>query len=343
MKVLMITNMYPSEEYPSRGIFIKSQIDSIAKEGIDVDLMFIDAWESRSAYIKAIAELRKRLRYASYDIVHAHYGFSGLVARMQFQVPLLVSFCGGDILGNPNAKGKKTLSSRLYTVLSQILALMTPAVIVKSKEMQRRLMKQKDVYIIPNGVDFQRFIPMRKSEVRKRLGLDLKKKYVLFPSNARWIRKRYDLARDAVSALKEHYDIELITLYHQAPECVPSYMNACDAVIMTSLWEGSPNVIKEAMACNTPIVSVDVGDVKQIIADCEGCYLSKRTVSDLARNLEYVIQVNKKTAGRNRVENLEIQKTARKIIQIYRRLHHHQQKKEFGTNSWKRTRSQAVL
>jgi glycosyltransferase involved in cell wall biosynthesis len=120
-------------------------------------------------------------------------------------------------------------------------------------------------------------------------------------------------------------------------------MNASDAIILTSLWEGSPNVIKEAMACNVPIVSVDVGDVKQVLSGCEGCYLSAPGAKPLAHALEEVLSKDTRTTGRERIADLEIQKTAKRIIEIYRRLHHHHRRKQCGIITWKRPSSQTVL
>lgn len=326
MKVLMVTNMYPSERYPSRGSFIKSQIDSIRRKGIDIEILFIDAWSSRFAYMKAVGRLWRKVRTGSYDIVHAHYGFSGIIARMQWRVPVIVSFCGGDILGNPDIRERRSLSSRIYTAGSQILAHFVPVVIVKSEEMRRRLMKQSNVYVIPNGVDFNKFFPENRSTARKRLGLDPRKKIILFPSNANWIRKGAELARAAVAALNGRHDVEFITLYGQDPATVPVYMNASDAVIMTSMWEGSPNVIKEAMACNIPIVSTDVGDVKEIISDCSGCFIVRRHVKDISRKLHKVLSEYDRTNGREYIEALEIGKIADRIIDLYSQLSFHRRK-----------------
>ena len=115
-------------------------------------------------------------------------------------------------------------------------------------------------------------------------------------------------------------NVELVVLHSGPQETVPAYMNACDVLVLTSYWEGSPNVIKEAMACNLPVVSVDVGDVAHILDGCQGCYIAKRNARDVASKLECVLEQNRRTNGRECIRDLEIQTIARKIIRLYRKV-----------------------
>lgn len=321
MKVLMVINNYPTPELPSSGSFIKSQIDSIRNEGIEVDILFINALISRFEYLKAAITVFKKSWKHQYDLIHAHYGFCGIIARMQWRVPVLVSFMGDDILGSPLSNGRRSLSSIVWVILSQILSFFIAAVIVKSFEMKKKLLKKTNVFVIPNGVDFKQFRPISQQNAKTKLALNQKKKYVLFPSRPEIHRKCYPIVNDAVQIVKKKWDyIELITLHSNFHEIVPYYMNACDIMVLASYWEGSPNVIKEGMACNIPIVSVDVGDVKEIIGSCTGCEIVRRNAIDIANALEMLLNKPKRTHGREMIHHLEIQKVAKEIIGIYNRI-----------------------
>jgi teichuronic acid biosynthesis glycosyltransferase TuaC len=321
MKVLMVTNMYPSAQKPHSGSFIKSQIDSIRREGIDVDVLYLDTKSKQYNYIKGWYTIFKKSWDQSFDLIHAHYGYCGMVSKLQFRLPVIVSYCGGDVLGSPNIKGEKTLFDKIMLPLGWILSMVVSAAIVKSQEMKDRLPRTQNIFVIPNGVDFDFFTLMKKSVARKKVGLAKNKKYILFPANPSWIRKCYPVAKEAVDILKQKgNNVELVVLHSKPQKTVPAYMNACDALVLTSYWEGSPNVIKEAMACNLPVVSVDVGDVAQILDGCQGCYIVKRDATDVAAKLEIVLGENRRTNGRECIQDLEIQTIARKIRRLYHKV-----------------------
>ncbi|UCG52460.1 MAG: glycosyltransferase [Candidatus Latescibacterota bacterium] len=319
--ICMVTNMYPTEEQPGFGAFVKSQIDSIAAEGHEVSLLLIGGRASAWNYAAAIGRLRDMLNEKHFDIVHAHYGLSGLVACMQRACPVVVSFCGDDLLGTSNGRGGVTFKSRGIVWVDQLVALRADGVIVKSQKMRPRLRfasAREKAVVIPNGVDFGLFRPIDREIARKELGLPRDKRYVLFPSMPREPRKRVDLARDAVEVLKnDHPAAELLVLDKKPQREVPVYMGACDAMILTSDWEGSANVVKEAMACNLPVVSVDAGDAWEIIAGTAHCYEAKRDPNDLAAKLGQVLSAGERSTGRDRIEHLELSAVARRVVGVY--------------------------
>lgn len=325
MKVLMVTNMYPTPDNPAYGIFVKTQIASIASEGVEVDTLFINGKSSTFNYLRGIFQLHSYLRRKDYDLIHAHYGMSGIVARLQFRLPVLVSFCGDDLLGTPSKLKGLTIKSRIVACFSQILSLVVDHSIVKSRQMLHALKFQRakmNSSIIPNGVDFAYFGPLPQAGMREELGLSPKKKYVLFPHTPYERRKRIDLAENAVSIFKQtsKEDVELIVLFHKGQEVVAKFMNAADCLLLTSDWEGSPNVVKEAMACNLPIVSVDCGDVKEVIEKTKGCYIADRDPIDIAKKLSLVLTSPFRTNGRDHIQHLEIHTIAKKIIDLYNQI-----------------------
>lgn len=322
MKICMVTNMYPTGDNPAYGIFIKSQIDSIASLGHNIDLLFIDGRRSRLRYIAAVWRLRRMVKKGNYDLIHAHYGLSGMVACTQRRCPVVVSFCGDDLLGTPTPEGGITFKSKVIIWLGQLAAFLARGIIVKSQQMRACLQFHRarlKAVVIPNGVDFGLFHPMDRDIARRDLGLRADIRYILFPSTPSEPRKRLDLAEKAVALVRSEFPgVELIVL-HQAPQKkVPVYMNACDALIMTSDWEGSPNVVKEAMACNLPVIAVNAGDAWEVIDRAKNCYRAERNPRDLSDKLKSVLASRKRSDGRSRMAHLELGAVARRVDEVYR-------------------------
>ena len=321
MKVLVVTNMYPLPDQIHAGAFVKSQMDSIAEFGIEMEIININEKRRFKKYPYAWWRVFKKSFDRSFNLIHAHYGYSGMISSLQWNLPVLVSFCGGDVLGNPDNKGRVNFTSKLFLPLGRILSMIVPAVIVKSKQMKEKLPKKENIFVIPNGVNFDRFKPEPKEAAREKCGLDFCKKYVLFPSNPSWIRKGYPIAKEAVDILKRKgMDAELVVLHGKPHDTVPDFMNACDVLVLTSLWEGSPNVVKEAMACNMPVVTVDAGDAGEVVRGCEGCFIADRTAEDISKKLETVLNRGMRTRGRDHIKHLEESKIALRIIKIYKKL-----------------------
>jgi glycosyltransferase involved in cell wall biosynthesis len=293
------------------------QIESIRALGIGVDVL-----EVRGArvvkYLQRIGDLRSRADSA--DLVHAHYGFCGWLAWAQHSRPIVVSFMGDDLLGTPDASGHPSPFSRCVVSADRWLARRVDAVIVKSPEMAR-IVAPVGTAVIPNGVDLQAFQLIDRRDARRRLDLSDDRPYVLFAGRPEEPRKAFPLARDAVAraAGLVGKPLEICSLGGVSPDRVPLYMNACDAMVLTSLWEGSPNVVKEAMACNLPVVSVPVGDVRDLLADVDHCSVCPREAPELARALAQVLQHPQRTNGRTALmrKGLDLSSVARRVVDVY--------------------------
>ena len=304
MKILVLTNMYPTKEQVSFGTFIKVQVDSLRSEGIDIDILFVNGRKSKLNYLWGIFRLWARLLTHRYDLIHAHYVFSGIIARAQFLCPVVLTHHG------PEFWTWQFIPCRIITPLVDKVILVSP-------EMYDRL-KFKKARVIPCGIDFDLFKPIPREEARKRLGLPLDRKLVLWAGEYFRPEKRYDIVQESISIAKsKDPSIDLVLVSGQPHENIPVYMNACDALLLVSDAEGSPMVIKEAMACNLPVVSVPVGDVAEVIGGIDGCYLCTQEPSDVAEKLELVLSNPKRTKGKDAIGHMEQGNIARQIIAIY--------------------------
>jgi teichuronic acid biosynthesis glycosyltransferase TuaC len=194
-------------------------------------------------------------------------------------------------------------------------------IVVKSKHLQAVLPDDVDrskVRIIPNGVDLERFKPLNRDKCRERLGWSGNRFHVLFPANTGDRRKRPDLAKAAVEAANHPgMEAELHPLRGVPHEEVPVWLNASDVVLLTSLHEGSPNIVKEALACNIPVVSVDVGDVRELIQGVEGCHFAVPEPGDLAAKLQMVHAGSRRIVGRIRMQELSLEHVALQLKEFY--------------------------
>jgi glycosyltransferase involved in cell wall biosynthesis len=317
VQVLMVTPALPTETEARTTAFIARQIKSLRDAGVTVDLLEIRG-RSKAKYPQAIAPLRKLAHHV--DVIHAHYGFPGWIARSQLRRPVVVSFLGSDLLYYSHASPVADGLHRLEITSSRLLARLVDAVIVKSPEMAAKLPFAR-TYVVPNGVDLAAFAPRDRAEARTCLGWSRDRVYVLFPGNPAQRRKAFPLARDAVERASQLLGrpIELVPLRGIPPAHVPLMMNASDAMILTSLAEGSPNVVKEAMACNLPVVSVPVGDAEWLLDGVRGCGVEPRDVEPLGAALAKVLAARQPSDGRRALleKGLDERTVAGKIVGVY--------------------------
>ena len=322
MRVLAVTNMYPTPERPASGAFVEGQVAGLREAGVDVDVFLVDRHgQGPFVYLGLGRSLAGRFRSHPYDLVHVMYG--GVMAEQvtSFRLrPTVVSFCGSDLLGEPCNGVFRKLCAAWGVRASLRAARQADGIVVKSQNLLEALPVRTRVKarVIPNGVDLETFREMNREECRRRLGLPFKTFLALFPANSGDLVKRPELAESSVKRLRElGVEAELIRL-ENVPHCeVPSLLNACDVLLLTSLHEGSPNVVKEALACNIPIVSVEVGDVSERISGVEGCYICKAGPEELAAHLRRVFEGPRRINGRTSVVDLTLDCVARRLHQFY--------------------------
>jgi teichuronic acid biosynthesis glycosyltransferase TuaC len=320
VKVLFVTNMWPDEERPWYGAFVKSQADSLEALGVDIDVFPIKGYAGRSAYAGAAARAAGLNTRRNYDVVHAHYGHSGVVARLDLRAPLIVSYCGDDLLGTRKANGSVSARSRAEAAVFRQLARVSAATITKSEEMEAALPARTRVrnHVIPNGVDLDRFRRIDRDEARSRLGWDLSERTVLFLANPAIATKNYPLAAATCERLAESRPgVRLRVAHDFAPGDVPLLLSAADALLFTSVSEGSPNVVKEAMAAELPVVSTPVGDVPERLRGIRGCHVREPEVEALAGALADALMHGRVPEARAAVGRLSSEAVALRIRDLY--------------------------
>jgi teichuronic acid biosynthesis glycosyltransferase TuaC len=295
--------------------FIREQVEALKNAGVDCDYFLIHG-KGFWGYLKNYQCLRKEINEKKYNLVHAHYGLSGLLAVMQRKVPTVVSFHGIDLIDKKSRFTSTFLISKFHVFLSKTAARYSAWNIFVNKNII--VFPQKEHTIISCGVDISLFYPLEKKECRKKLQIEENKRYILFGSSfdqGKW--KNNELARSTVSMIP---NAELIEMKNFSREQVNLWMNACDLLLVTSFFETGPQVVKEAMACNFPIVSTDVGDVKDVIRNTDGCFICSYDQKEVAEKIMLTFAFGKRTNGREKILNYNNKVIAEKVIDVYKKV-----------------------
>lgn len=301
MKVLIVANYNLGNFSP----FVIEQMTALRNEDVEVDTYGI-VGKGLIGYLRNVRGIRRKISDYKPNLIHAHYGLSGLCANLQRKVPVITTYHGSDVH-----------SGGWILKLSQIAMRLSAYNIFVSKKMQELSEYQKsNTCILSCGIDLNTIHEVPRDMAREQLGLDDEQNIGLFSGAFDNDIKNYPLAKAAVDKLA---DVKLIELKGYSREEVNLLMNACDFLLTTSFRESGPLVVKEAMACGTPIVSVDVGDVKEIIGDTDGCYIAERNADDIADKIHMALTCKGKTNGRQRIIDLGLNNefVAKKLITIY--------------------------
>lgn len=295
-------------------VFFKQQIETLESKGINCTVSVVPGAEQIDGamaqrrgikeYLQYFPKVRRELRRGDYDLIHANYGLTAPYAITQFRLPVVLTLWGSDVVGFDG-------------LVTKACVWRADAVTVRTEEMKERLGRD-DAYIVPSGVDLERFRPSDRDEARDRIGWDVDTTYVLFPYSPNYERKNYPLAERVVKAANVELseDVMLETISGIPHEEVPLYMNAADCMLLTAKYEGSPNTVKEAMACNTPVVSTDVGDVRERLAGVSPGGVGS-TEAELVELLVETLDGPARSNGREAVSDLSWDAIGDKIISIY--------------------------
>lgn len=309
MRVLTICRKIPAHKEIFGYAFapyIKEQNEALEKLGVSFDYFLIKN-HGLLGYLKHFLELLKTLKKNNYDLVHAHGGHIGIITIMQRTKPVIITFHGSDININ------------ILKQISKIACRFSAYNIFVSEDLKIKANIKKTFSVIPCGVNLDLFYPLVKTESRKRLGWSKSERIILFSGYKNNRIKNYYLAK---SAIKKILNTRLVELKGFNKDELLQIFNGADMLLMTSFSEGSPQIIKEAMACNCPIVSTDVGDVKLVVGDTKGCYITSFEPNDIAEKIVKVLEFREKTNGRERIKKLGLDSNniANRLIDVYKKV-----------------------
>ena len=285
--------------------FIWEQVNELSKHGCEFRYVLAKGG-GVGAYIRCLLELYQTITDFKPNLIHAHGGLCGFISNLQIKIPVVTTYHGSDI-----NKFRIRLVSKVAFYCSAFNIFVSHALLAK---MQSNSKLNNEV--IPCGVNFEKFFPIDdKQSCRIKMGLELNKQYVLFSKMFYDPIKNYPLAKSAIELLPNTELVEFIG-YSREEACL--LMNACDAAVMTSLSEGSPQFIKEAMACNCPIVSVDVGDVRNVIETTQNCFITPYDEVVISERLNEIFISNHRTNGREKISHFDNKDICQQILDIYK-------------------------
>lgn len=306
MRILFVVSGNKTNGKPS--ILIKNQAISIEKKGCKIEYYLIQG-KGFMGYLKNIPSLRKKIKGANYDVLHAHYSLSGFILTLS-------SLFLNDSKKIVSLMGSDTQIFFIKRLIIQILhRFYWDVTIVKSQKMKESL-RLKEAFVIPNGVNLSLFNSNQKTN----------KNIVLFATDPSRKSKNFPLAKAAMEYLQSlgHHNIQLKVVYNISQTEIIKEIQSAGCVLLTSLWEGSPNIIKEAMACNRPIVSTKVGDVNWLLSDVLGCFIANSNAKDIGEAIISALKFSNQighTNGRTKLIQLGLdsESVADRLIEIYRR------------------------
>lgn len=325
--VFMVTNANVKDGLPEISSLVEHQAESLRKIGWAVAVGVIDDRTSLSGIYRNAKKLKMELAHVRPRLVHAQYGSvtAAVVRIIKGTLPLVVSFCGDDLLGTPNPGPMWRARERLARGIGVFGARAAAAIIVKSNNLLQALPTslQSRAIVLPNGVDTNFFQPMDRDECRATLGWHSQLKVVLFNGSQHDNQKckNPDLARAAVDLVAKtvpQMSFHVLSRAHR--EDVRLCMNAADCLLVTSLHEGSPNIVKEAMACNLPIVSVPCGDVPERLKMTWPGGIRPYIPVALAEEIREVFKIGARSNGRKQLmaQGLASDRIAQRLSEIYR-------------------------
>lgn len=301
MRLLIVANHNKGSFVP----FVTEQAEAVRQQGVEVDYFGVHGKGIRG-YLSNRSALVAKIREFRPDLIHAHYGLSGLLANLQRQVPVVTTFHGSDI----HSEGRNLLFSRAAMRLSAYNIFVSEGLQKQSRY------RRKNQSVIPCGIDTVAIHTVDRLDARKALGWKEDGQYVLFAGAFDNEVKNSPLAKAATALIP---GVQLMEMRGYTRQQVCMAMNAADCLLMTSFREGSPQVVKEAMVCGTPVVSVDVGNVREMTCGLDGYYITSYDAQNIASAIRNALAYSRKTNGLQRIMEMGLtnEQVAKRLIEIY--------------------------
>jgi teichuronic acid biosynthesis glycosyltransferase TuaC len=318
---IRVLHVIPGEDRRNNLIFAQRQVASLRHAGAEVEKFFLGNRTSPLRVIQECLRLRRKVQDFRPHVIHAQYGtVTAMLCALATASPLIVTFHGSDLNPVPSANPIRTILGRFF---SQIAALRASHIICVTRQLRDRLWWRRNrVSIIACGVNLEMFRPRPKQEARQELGWSSNVPVVLFNTGKEPTVKRLDVAETAVEIVKKMFgDLRFEVLRGEVdPDRIAVYMNGADCLLVTSDYEGSPSVVKEAMACNLPVVSVDVGDIRERLESVEPSRIVDHDPQKLGSAVTEILELKRRSNGRERIQELSEERVADRVLEIYQQV-----------------------
>jgi glycosyltransferase involved in cell wall biosynthesis len=308
MRVLIVTNLTPDPATPQRGRWVIDQVEALRARDLEVELFLFPL--GKGQYLPAVRRLRRLLRDNRFDLVHAHYGLAGWCARLAGARPLVVTFHGTDVRHRVVGPLSRRLARRVALCAGVSRALFGP-------EDDRPGLPLPDgrTAVLPCGPDLGRFVPLPRAAARSELGLDPNGRYLLFPADPSRAEKRHDRALELASKTSAM----LLTGGGIEPDRMPLWVNAANAVLLTSDYEGFGLLTLESLGCDVPVLSTPVGIAPYALKGIPGCLVAPFDVDSWLAVLQPHLEVeDPRVPGTQRAASFSAERMAERVLIAYR-------------------------
>lgn len=319
MRVLVVTSGWPDAEHPERSVFVAQEVDFLRRRGIDVEVIAYRGMFDPTNYVRARRAVHEEINRRCYDVVHGHFGQTA-TAILGTGRPTAITFHGSDLLGVIGRRGRNTARGFVLRRVSRFAARRVDQVIVAGRRLISELPHGVAYEIVPAGVDGTIFNPGPRDAARAELGLAPHQTLVLFSGSPTVARKRHDLALKAMEAFDPSGRARLVTVAGLPRSEVARYMRASDVLIVTAKHESGPLMVKEALACDLPVVSVDVGDVRERVSGLQRCFICEDAPQALADGLRRSLLDPTPFDGRDAVRDVMQEALTDRLAAIYERI-----------------------
>jgi glycosyltransferase involved in cell wall biosynthesis len=327
MRVLFLTSTYPSEDAPGYAPYMADQVRSLRAAGADIDLLDFNPRRTRLNYGLIVPRLIQKLLSNRHDVVHTHHTYSFLLADLaravaRSEIPVVLTNHEGEA---SDTDGKMrtwhpTSLLRHSLWLKRLAAKRADVTIYVSERLSNAVLVYGSHVIIPCGVDLDKFRPVERSWCREQLGIPHEAFVMFFPPDPKDKLKRFSLAEATFDIVRQHRRAGLLLTGGSIPHnAMPLYYNAADVILQSSYYEGSPTIVKEALACEVPVVSTDVGDTRDLVRGIPYCSVCRDIPEELAEHV-LLCRGERAIGGRERLreKGLGLDQVAQRLIQIYR-------------------------